>query len=42
MTEWEFDQLIDLNHEFGIDPQLGTPHQVTHPWQIKSGETLLD
>jgi hypothetical protein len=42
MTEWEFDQLKDLNHEFGINPQLGTPHPVTHPWQVKSGETLLD
>lgn len=35
MNEYEFNQIKDLNYEFGIYPEISTPHPITHGWQVE-------
>ena len=41
MNQYEFTQQNELNHEFGINIELGETHPVEHPW-MKSEEESLD
>lgn len=42
LSQYEFDQIEDLDYEFGCNIELGTQHPTIHPWQIEEGETTLD
>lgn len=42
MTQYEFTQQNELNHEFGLKVELKEPHPVDHPWMIAEKEESLD